>query len=469
MTADAPQTAAEKTAAFKAERALRLKSQIALISDTEGEIIRLLRAAAEDVARVLAGAPSEFQSWRLAQLQGEIARTLAAFEATAATKAADGLTQSWQAGAALVDAPLAAAGVSLSLVHLDEAALGAMRVFMTDKIKGVSADIVNKINGELANVMLGMQTPFEAARKVREMIDGGGVRRAQTIVRTELGRAWSTATHARMGQAAAQLPGLKKQWRRSGKRLARHAHEAIDGQIRDVDEPFLLGDGVKIMYPRDPKAPATETINCGCMSLPIMKSWEVMRPKERPFTHAELDASPTRRLLEDSRHAEFADRARDLWSGKAKPDGSFMTAGSLDDATLAAVKEQTGVDAATREIAVADRQLMHFRRVAKAGRGAALPEKLLANLPGLMERPKAIYLDKTTAKGTATLIYVLDGAADDLGRLPRVVVKLRDADKRLKHEAHNWMATAGYEQDGVLRSEKRYRPIKPLPEKAGKR
>jgi hypothetical protein len=467
MTADAPQTTAEKTAAFNAERLARLKAQIAMIGDTEGEITRLLKAAGEEIIRTLAGAPTEFQSWRLTQLQGEIARTLAAFEAAATAKTTDGLTQSWRAGADLVDAPLAAAGVELSLVHLDEAALGAMRVFMTDKIKGVSADVVNKINSELANVMLGMQSPFEATQKVQALMDGGGARRVQAIVRTELGRAWSTATQARMGQAAAHLPGLKKQWRRSGKRLARHAHEAIDGQIREVDEPFLVGD-IKIMYPRDPKAPADETINCGCMSLPIMKSWEVGHPKEQPFTHAELDVSPTRRLLEDSRHAEFADRSRDLWSGKVKPDGLFMTAGGLDDATLAIIKEQTGVIPATREIAVADRQLVHFRRDAKAGRGAALPEKLLANLPGLMERPKAVYLDKTTAKGEATLIYVLDGAADDLGRLPRVVVKVRNADARMKHVAHNWMATAGYEQDGVLRSPKRYHPIKPLPEKAGR-
>lgn len=463
---EAPKTTAERTRAFNRERMAQLKQQIALIGDTEGEIIRLLKVAAEDIARTLAGAPTEFQSWRLTQLQAEVTRVLGEFEAAATAKASSAMGTSWDNGLALVDKPLEAAAVAYSPVALDGTALQGMRAFTTSKISGVTADMANKVNSELANVMLGMLTPHEAMTKVRELIGSGGEKRATMIVRTELGRAWSTATQARMEQARTQVKALKKQWRKSGKRLARHRHEAIDGQIREVDEPFLLENGVKIMFPRDPKAPAAEAISCGCMSLPYVKSWEVIHPKEQPFTRDELNVSQTRRLLEDSRHSEFENRARALWSGKAHADGSFLTAGRIDDDVLAAVKEQTSIVPVTREIGVADRQIVHFRRDAKAGRGAALPEKLLENLPGLMERPKAVYLDKTTAKGTATLIYVLDGDADDLGRLPRVVVKIRDKDTRLKHEAHNWMVTAGYEQDGVLRSAKRYHPIKPLPDKA---
>ena len=74
-----------------------------------------------------------------------------------------------------------------------------------------------------------------------------------------------------MEQAAKVLPGLKKQWRRSGKLRSRIAHDAVDGQIRETGKPFSVG-GASLMYPRDPAGPAAETINCGCQSLPWMES-----------------------------------------------------------------------------------------------------------------------------------------------------------------------------------------------------
>ena len=111
-------------------------------------------------------------------------------------------------------------------------------------------------------------------------------------------RAIAAATQARQEQAAKALPGLKKQWRPSGKIHSRPAHDAADGQVRAVDEPFLV-NGVPLLYPRDPAAPAAETVNCGCASLPMMESWEVQVPGRRPFTAEELAASPAKRLLRD--------------------------------------------------------------------------------------------------------------------------------------------------------------------------
>jgi len=33
---------------------------------------------------------------------------------------------------------------------------------------------------------------------------------------------------------------------------SRAQHDAIDGQIREVDEPFTLPDGTSLMMPKDP-------------------------------------------------------------------------------------------------------------------------------------------------------------------------------------------------------------------------
>jgi hypothetical protein len=136
--------------------------------------------------------------------------------------------------------------------------------------------------------MMGAQSAGDTVANVRNLFKKQGRSRALTIVRTELGRAYSVASHQRKTQAAEYLPGLKKQWRRSGKVHSRVAHDTIDGQIRDVDQPFTLGNGKQLMFPRDPQADVAETINCGCDELPYMESWDVKTPGRKPFSAEEI-------------------------------------------------------------------------------------------------------------------------------------------------------------------------------------
>ncbi|MFC7455521.1 hypothetical protein ACFQPI_20940, partial [Insolitispirillum peregrinum] len=118
---------------------------------------------------------------------------------------------------------------------------------------------------------------------------------------TELGRAFSAAAQGRMTQATKSLPGLKKKWRRSGKIQSRHTHDLADGQVVDVDKPFVIG-GEEMMYPRDPAASASNTVNCGCMVIPHMEHWRTSFPAEKPFTTAELARSPEKRDIQEIRN-----------------------------------------------------------------------------------------------------------------------------------------------------------------------
>ena len=128
-----------------------------------------------------------------------------------------------------------------------------------------------------------------------------------------LGRAYATASQLRATEAQKHVPGLKKQWRRSGKIHSRRKHDLTDGQIRPVDQPFLLGTGaviegqegggIRIMHPHDPKAPPSETINCGCISLPYMDEWAeaglLEHPGKKPFSAEEIALNPTKAELND--------------------------------------------------------------------------------------------------------------------------------------------------------------------------
>lgn len=64
-----------------------------------------------------------------------------------------------------------------------------------------------------------------------------------------------------------------KKWAISGLGNTRDSHEAMDGKEVDENEPFILPDGVHMMYPHDGSqgAPAGEIINCACDCLRIPK------------------------------------------------------------------------------------------------------------------------------------------------------------------------------------------------------
>ncbi|TAK47017.1 MAG: hypothetical protein EPO23_13105, partial [Xanthobacteraceae bacterium] len=189
--------------------------------------------------------------------------------------------------------------VAAALPHLDTRQLTAMRAFMTDRIKDIGLAAANKINAELGLVVIGAQTPSDAIGSLTRILGEPSRARATTIVRTELARTFAVAAQERLAQQAALVPGLKKQWRRSGKLHPRPHHDLADGQVRDVGEPFVLnplgGLQVKLMFPHDPAAPAGETINCGCISLPWKADWKMATPGRAPGGN--LDKGPSLREL----------------------------------------------------------------------------------------------------------------------------------------------------------------------------
>jgi len=283
----------EKRRAFERARLQVLKARTAIQRDTRGEIVRLLEAAAARINAMLAGQPSDYQLWQLGELQREIGRTLAELGGQAASGISSAAGEAWEAGQELIERPLAAGGIRVlgAAPAINTQQLFAMRTFMADRIKDIALTAANQINSELGLVVIGAQTTADAVGKVTAILGESSRARATTIVRTELGRVFSVAANERMQQAAPLLPGLKKQWRRSGKLHSRFHHDAADGQVQPVDKPFVLqgpNGRVTLRFPRDPLAPAGETINCGCESLPIMDSWDVAQPGRRPFTPEEI-------------------------------------------------------------------------------------------------------------------------------------------------------------------------------------
>ena len=89
--------------------------------------------------------------------------------------------------------------------------------------------------------------------------------RAMTIARTEAHRIGCRATFDAQNKAKAKGADVVKQWDAALDGVTRPNHRKLDGQIREIDEPFEVG-GMKAMYPGDFGDPA-EDCNCRCALL----------------------------------------------------------------------------------------------------------------------------------------------------------------------------------------------------------
>src|SRR5260221_2808180 len=223
-------TESERQKAFDREQRRLLRAQIDLLRRTQATVEGLMQEAIARVNAILAGQPSDYQQWQLPQVKAEINRALEMFRAQADSSITAAADQAWDGGRALVDGPLGAAGMHVSGVAplLTQLQLSALKSFMTDRIRDVSAEAINRINSQLGLVSIGAQTPFQATKAVAATLGDRSLQRATTIVRTELGRAFSVATQARMDEASKSV-GMDKVWRRSGKPHQRIGHAIADG------------------------------------------------------------------------------------------------------------------------------------------------------------------------------------------------------------------------------------------------
>lgn len=279
--------------AFEAALRERLAERGRILLATNQQVVAELFRVKAQILTLLASQPADWQQWQLTRILDQVSAALDGATGHAVTVAEGGLRQAWQQGEDVIDKPLAAAGlnVELQLPLLDVQVLTNLQRFVTLRLKDVGTEAARKIGQQLSLVTLGANTPFAAIKAIQAQLGNDTPQRATTIVRTEVGRAFALATSQRMDQAVAIVPGLQKQWRRSGKIHSRWNHDAIDGQVVDVNKPFLLpstSGPVKMMHPHDPTAPIEEVINCGCLALPFMKSWAVATPGAKPFSDREV-------------------------------------------------------------------------------------------------------------------------------------------------------------------------------------
>lgn len=261
--------AEERARRFAASAKAESRSLPRVQKDVLAEIVRQLQAAERTVIAQLSAKPSESAQRRLRQLQLELEHTLEDFRSATTTAAKAGADTAWQAGIRSISAPFDAAGVAIAGLRIDAGALMASKQFLTDRIEQLSVRALNQLNGALMQHLVGAVPLSDTITRVQRILGGAPRSRAMTVAYTEIGRAHSISQHEALQAAGHVVPHLRKRWLKSGKIHPRLSHVAANGQIRRYDEPYLV-DGEKLRFPRDPDGSAGNTINCGCLSIPVV-------------------------------------------------------------------------------------------------------------------------------------------------------------------------------------------------------
>lgn len=127
---------------------------------------------------------------------------------------------------------------------------------------------VNLLKKRIANnISRGIATADSYANIARNIANGTnvGINKTMRIARTEGHRIQSAAAFDAQHEAKNAGADIVKQWDSTLDGRTRDTHRELDGQIRELDEPFEVY-GMTAMYPSDFGDPA-EDINCRCALL----------------------------------------------------------------------------------------------------------------------------------------------------------------------------------------------------------
>ncbi len=122
-----------------------------------------------------------------------------------------------------------------------------------------------RIAGEVSRGIATALTYEEVARNLREQ-SRIPLNRARTIARTEGHRIQQASAHNAKIDAKQAGADVLKQWDATLDGDTRPEHRELDGQIKEVDEPFETESGLQAMYPGAFGKPEQDC-NCRCASL----------------------------------------------------------------------------------------------------------------------------------------------------------------------------------------------------------
>ena len=103
----------------------------------------------------------------------------------------------------------------------------------------------------------------EVGERLTSELATSNAKKMDMFARTAVNGAQNAGRMDRLHEAEDMGIEVKKKWLATLDNRTRDTHQALDGQERPIDEPFVV-DGMKIDYPGDPFAPPELVYNCRC-------------------------------------------------------------------------------------------------------------------------------------------------------------------------------------------------------------
>lgn len=170
-----------------------------------------------------------------------------------------------------------------------------------------------KVNGAVVQGIIQGESIPQIAKRIAEATGSQNLQQMVSFARTAMTGAQNAGRIEAMHQAQSLGIKLKKRWMATLDHRTRDAHQELDMQTVDVDEPFEVF-GQEIMFPGDPNAAPELVMNCRCTLMQFHPEYPPQAMKRRDNetkevidavsykewlkthgkTHRQLPASPRR-------------------------------------------------------------------------------------------------------------------------------------------------------------------------------
>lgn len=246
-------------------------------SELGSKVAILLGQARTDILTELASHPAEWRSaflgsilYKVEQRLVELRNSLIQYSGGITTT---GQNLGWRLGTLFTPSLQAAPVGVFSGVGIDTNLLKVLADYRADLLTSVTNSCKDKITEIIRRGVLSGKPLQQVEAEIGSALPNSGIfksinARTQTIVRTEYNRVLQHAAQKGMEESAQYVPGLRKRWV-CRFRNSRDPHILAHGQTVLVNEDFIVG-GEKLMYPHDAKGSASNTINCYCISVPVV-------------------------------------------------------------------------------------------------------------------------------------------------------------------------------------------------------
>ena len=270
---------------------------------------------------------------------------------------------------------------------------------------------------------------YSKIAKQLSMQSEASYKQAMRIVRTEGGRVKSEAKLNSMHAAKKEGADIVKQWDSTFDGKTRHEHRLLDGQIKEIDEPFIDSQG------REAQAPhkfgvASMDVNCRCIVVERAR-WAVegeeMPNKVDNVTGDLVEAKNYRewkekaqKRLEEKKQKRFDDKLTEIEqrgkkvfdknTGKVPAKGDYFQTASKDLIEIVEVNDYNGI----KSVTLANGETVVLKN-------AKTVTKISAN-----NFPKAFTDSKRTQPQTQKLVEYVNGLEGADERAKQVLAKLGD-------------------------------------------